>query len=513
MFRYLKTLMLTALMLTVTAPMAMSQQDDYQYDHDQGMLEPRIDRYLDVDVWTNHTDGEYFEGDNVVIKFRVNQDAFVAIYTIDSRDRVNLLFPTGRDDDNFVRGGVTYRIPDGLDDFDLVVTGPEGVENIQIIASRERFPIPQWYGQSGVVFDWDDRHEFMDFLNRRHFVRYDGQRFAYDRTAMYVNDWEPTYFRPVYYPSYPSWTVCGNVYLDYPWGSSVYVDGIYWGCTPLYVPRIYVGWHTFTVYDRWGSCWESDLHVTRYHTVVLDRTIVNPRTNVYSKYKDVRFAGYQDPVSSGYPKYKDRVVKMKVTAGVSSSGKIIVNNKTKVSSDTYIAATNKKYVRGSAKVVKTERGYETTGTVTTSRSKSRESSSARARSSEKSSGSVSKSSRSSGSSGYSTSKSSSGSSRSATSSRYRTSQGESKSSSATKTENRYRKKSTGQQKASPSSRVKSATKSSKSSGSSQRVKSSKQSKSGSSKSSGKVKSSSSKSKSSSESKSTGGGKKTSKKRK
>ena len=508
LFKYFRTLMLTALMLTVTAPMAMSQQDDYQYDRDQGMFEPRIDRYLDVDVWTNHTDGEYFEGDNVVIKFRVNQDAFVAIYTIDSRDRVNLLFPTGRDNDNFVRGGVTYRLPDGLDDFDLVVTGPEGAENIQIIASRERFPIPEWYGNSGVICDWDDRHEFMDYLNRRNFVRYDGQRFAYDRTAMYINEWEPTYFSPVYYPMYPSWTVCGNVYLDYPWGSSVYVDGIYWGCTPLYVPRIYVGWHTFTVYDRWGYCWESDLHVTRYHTVILDRTIVNPSANVYSKYKDVRFAGYQDPIVSGYPKYKERVVKMKSSASASSSGKIVVNNKTRVSSDTYIAPKTKRYVRGSAKVVKTERGYETAGSVTTSRSKSQESLSARSSSSKRSSSSVSKSSRSSGREGYSTSKS-----ESSRSSGYRTSQGESKSSSATKSENRYRKKATGEQKASPSSRIKTSTKSSKSSGSSQRVKSSKQSKSGSSKSSGSVKSSSTKSKSDSESKSTSGGKKTTKKRK
>ena len=509
LFKYFRTLMLTALMLTVTAPMAMSQQDDYQYDRDQGMFEPRIDRYLDVDVWTNHTDGEYFEGDNVVIKFRVNQDAFVAIYTIDSRDRVNLLFPTGRDNDNFVRGGVTYRLPDGLDDFDLVVTGPEGAENIQIIASRERFPIPEWYGNSGVICDWDDRHEFMDYLNRRNFVRYDGQRFAYDRTAMYINEWEPTYFSPVYYPMYPSWTVCGNVYLDYPWGSSVYVDGIYWGCTPLYVPRIYVGWHTFTVYDRWGYCWESDLHVTRYHTVILDRTIVSPRANVYSKYKDVRFAGYQDPIVSGYPKYKERVVKMKSSAGASSSGKIIVNNKTRVSSDTYIAPKTKKYVRGSAKVVKTERGYETAGSVTTSRSKSRQSSSARSTSNyEKRSNSSSKSSRSSGSEGYSTSKS-----ESSRSSGYRTSQGESKSSSATKSENRYRKKSTGEQKASPSSRIKTSTKSSGSSGSSKTVKSSSKTKSGGSKSSGSVKSSSTKSKSDSESKSTSGNKKTTKKRK
>jgi hypothetical protein len=325
---------------------------------------------------------------------------------------------------------------------------------------------------------------------------------------MYINDWEPTYFKPVYYPTYPSWTVCGNVYLDYPWGSSVYIDGIYWGCTPLYVPRIYVGWHTFTVYDSWGYCWESDLHVTRYHTVILDRTIVNPQANVYSKYKDVRFSGYRDPISSGYPKYKESVDKMKSTSGVSSGAKIVANDKIKVSSDTYIAPTTKKYVRGSSKVVKTERGYETTGSVTSSDNNARESSSARSIRSEKSSSSAGKSSRSSDSEGYSTSKSESPGS--SGSSGYRTSQGESNSESAGKTENRYRKKSTGEQKASPSSRIETSTKSSGSSGSNKAVKSSDQTGSGSSKSSGSVKSSPTKGKSGSESKSTSGGKKTTK---
>ena len=252
--------------------------DIYQGDREGYYIDrPRVDRFLDAEIWTDNADAEYYEGDNITIYFRVNRDAFVAIYSIDTRGKVNLLFPTSPAEDNFVQGGVTYSLPGSHDDYDLVVTGPEGIERLQIVASRERFPIPVWYNNSGLLCDWNEVDDYMDYLNGRYFVRYDGQRFAFDRAVVFVNEWEPAYFRPVYMPYYPSWSVCGNVYIDYPWGSSVYINGIYWGCTPLYVPRLLVGWHTITVYDHWGWCWEHDFHVSYYNTVVFDRTLIKTK--------------------------------------------------------------------------------------------------------------------------------------------------------------------------------------------------------------------------------------------
>ena len=342
---------MTALLAVIMTPVAKALQVDEADPEYFDRL--KIDRYLDVEIWTNHSDNEFYEGENVVLNFSVNRDAFVAIYSIDSRGRVNLLFPNSPGDDNFLQGGVTYQMPDGGDDFDLVVSGPDGVENVQIIASRERFPIPDWYPTSGLVCDWDDRLEYMDYVNGQYFIRYDGQRFAFDRTALYINEWEPEYYRPIYYPRYPSWTVCGNVYIDYPWGATVYINGIYWGVTPLYIPRIYVGWHTFTIYDYYGYCWEYPVHVTRYNTVILDRTVVVTSPAIVSKYKDVRLIGYRDPVTHGYPKFKTKPV---ITSGKPvAGGKIVTDGKA-------MKTLAKKYVRGSAKMVKGNRGYETIGT-------------------------------------------------------------------------------------------------------------------------------------------------------
>ncbi len=360
----LRMLVMTAMALVISTVPAMSQNisRDYGDDEYENADRTRIDRYLDVEIWTNHSDGEYYEGDNIVISYRTNRDAFVAVYSIDSRGRVSLLFPGEPGRDNFVRGGVTYRLPDGLDDFDLVVTGPEGVENIQIIASRERFPIPDWYPTSGLVCDWDDRHEYMDYLNDRYFVRYGGQRFAYDRTAIFVNEWEPYYFRPVYYPDYYRWSVYGNVYIDYPIGATVYIDGIYWGFTPLYVPWIYVGWHTFTIYDYYGYCWESGIHISRYHTAVLGHRVIRTSPTVVSKYKEVRYAGYRDPVTSGYPDFKEKRKAIMKSASAKLKGDVTGDaSLTKETRTIFTGA--KKHVRGSTKLVKTERGYETTGSV------------------------------------------------------------------------------------------------------------------------------------------------------
>lgn len=355
----LKKIGLTALLavsIPMTASTQINQQDEYNYDR------TRADRYLDVEIWTNNSDGEYFEGDDIVINFRANRDAFVAIYSVDSRGRVNLLFPIEKGDNNYVEGGVVYQLPGDGDDYDLVVSGPEGTESIQIIASKERFPIPDWYPVSGLdEGNWNDRHEFMDYLNNRYFVNYDGQRFAYDRTSIYIYEWEEDYYRPVYRPIYPGWTVCGNVYIDYPYGGTVYINGIYWGIAPLYIPRIYVGWHTITIYDRYGYCWESDIHINHYNTLILNRYIIRPHRTVVSKYKEVRRIGYRDPIKYGYPNYRQstvNVTKLKQNQTVYKGGVV-------KSSD---GITQKKFVKGSTKVIKSNRGYETVRTKTTVKS-------------------------------------------------------------------------------------------------------------------------------------------------
>ena len=357
----LRTTLLTslaaALMLGIGAGVTPAQSIAPVYDQDD-YDRAQVDRYLDVEVWTSNSDGEFYDGDNIVIYFRASRDAFVSIYSIDTRGRVNLLFPTYEGEDNFVNGGVTYSLPGNKDKYDLVVSGPEGFENIQVIASRERFPVPSWYkGPELLVKEGEDRDSYMDWVNSNYFVDYGGQRFAYDRAVVYVNEWEQDYFRPVYHPVYPSWTVYGNCYIDYPWGASIYINGIYWGCAPLYIPQIACGWNTITIYDYDGYCWEHDFHVSRYNTVVFNRTIINTSPTVKSKYKEVREVGFRDPVQHGYPDFERR--KETIVTSLREKGKISSNPGQGHEGDIDMDSAPKKFVRGSTKIVKTERGYET----------------------------------------------------------------------------------------------------------------------------------------------------------
>jgi hypothetical protein len=152
--------------------------------------------------------------------------------------------------------------------------------------------------------------------------------------------------------------VAGNIYLDYGWGYSVYVNGIYWGCTPLYIPRIAVGWHTITVYDPWGYCWEDNVHISYYNTVVLNKTVIKTRPSVKSKYRTVQASGYLDPVQHGYPEFSSVKSKADYPSGRVSKGANSGNARTESTIISKPGTATMKYARGSTKLVKTGRGYE-----------------------------------------------------------------------------------------------------------------------------------------------------------
>ncbi|HSG99652.1 MAG TPA: DUF4384 domain-containing protein, partial [candidate division Zixibacteria bacterium] len=124
-----------ALTAAIAAPSHAQERIVRDYDPDYGGYVD-IDPELDVEIWTDNESGIYYEGDEIKIYFRANRDCWVAIYNIDTDGRVNLIYPFDEFDDPYIEGGRIYRIPDRYDDYELIVQGPSGVENIQIVASR-----------------------------------------------------------------------------------------------------------------------------------------------------------------------------------------------------------------------------------------------------------------------------------------------------------------------------------------------------------------------------------------
>ncbi len=294
-----------ALMLTaafgLTASTARGEMEKYRSGVDYSSYID-YDRYINVEVWTDVD--EYYEGDNVTIYFRANKDCYLVLYNVDSRGNVNILYPVDRWDDARVERDRTYRIPDSYDDYELTVKGPEGVEYVQAVASMMPLPIPEWGGDYGPVAEGDPL-DYMDYINAEYFGK--DNRIALDMTLFRVKEWQPAYYRPVYNYHHYDWSLSGMVYVDYPWGATIYIDGVYWGIAPLYIPRIYYGWHWITVYDRYGYCWEDRVHVYRNKTVILDNNVIHTRAGVKSKYRDVREKGYLNPEKNGYPDYSKNV--------------------------------------------------------------------------------------------------------------------------------------------------------------------------------------------------------------
>ena len=237
-----RLLLLTALLATVAVLFAnvASAQSTLRRSYDD----------LDVDIWTDKDDGSnYYEGDDITIYFRASRDCYVTIYDLDTRGNINLLFPAEPGDNNFISGDEIYMIPDRGDDFEYTLEGPPGNESIQIVATTEYHPAPDWRGPMSVNddswgFKYDgDNDDFVMKVNRRYFP---DDNCATDQVAFYV---APRYY---YQPEKNDCSGdCGQVYIDYPNGCEVYVNGVFFGYAPLYVPSIYLGRHRVTVY--WGS--------------------------------------------------------------------------------------------------------------------------------------------------------------------------------------------------------------------------------------------------------------------
>lgn len=100
---------------------------------------PRRDqRPLDVDIELLGGNGRLvYPGQPVGFSFRVNRDAFVVIYDIDTEGRSHLLYPRSSWDPEFVQGGVLYHLPGRGAGYRLVAEGPPGEEFVVAVASDE----------------------------------------------------------------------------------------------------------------------------------------------------------------------------------------------------------------------------------------------------------------------------------------------------------------------------------------------------------------------------------------
>ena len=222
---------------------------------------------LDVYVWPDRgVDAVYYPGDPISVQFEVTRDCYVVIYDIDTRGRLHILFPFDPWQDNFVQAGQVYEVPGNGDDFSLTVEGPAGDEYIQAVASTHPFDLPDWpiyvnspghYPETCVDPDLLDFRAGVDRLGYLHRVN---RKIARDRWDWCATDLARFYVHPR--PAYRRFGIhlggwwdpwpddfYGAVYIGWPIGTRIYVDGVFVGIAPCWARGFSYGHHWVRAFD------------------------------------------------------------------------------------------------------------------------------------------------------------------------------------------------------------------------------------------------------------------------
>ncbi len=300
------------MMLGLAAPASGDMQVSTQIQ-----IRPRPVADLQISVWPDRGEGSsYAIGDPIAMNVEVNRDCFLILYNIDTRGNLRILFPYDAWDDNFMSAGDVIRFPRPRDGYDWTVDGPAGIEYVQAIATE--FPIdpPDWpvYMRSvnhGGTIDRDpelrdfragnDRLDYIGVVNRKITGRF-WNWCATDLATFYVN---PRYYQHVNI-DYDPWPdqFYGEVYINWPIGASIHVDGVYIGIAPLWLPRHYYGQHVIT-------CFRGDRLVRRHAFAFYPKRDYRPRIEGHD-WDDIREHGYiKEGRRDGIAQFGDRLERYK----------------------------------------------------------------------------------------------------------------------------------------------------------------------------------------------------------
>jgi hypothetical protein len=213
---------------------------------------------LEVSIWLDRDIGSlYYSGEEVKTYFKVNKDAYVAIYDITPNGEIQLIFPNGFDRNNFLKAGVTYTLPteNANTRYRLQLTSETGggKEIFQIVAST----MPLGFldalmakAEAGDIFP-KASSKAEDFVVSKVIPVIDKQEYAVSTTWFYLDIMPST----------------GRARITTtPSGATIYIDGKMVGTSPLSMD-LDDGNHIVTAYK---SGFRSE---TRQFSVISGRTV------------------------------------------------------------------------------------------------------------------------------------------------------------------------------------------------------------------------------------------------
>jgi len=260
----------------VLVSVSAKADDDYWY---------RSGNSPDIEVWTNKgDDAQYYYGEDVAVYFQTDDDCYAVVYDVDPSGEVNILFPSSIHGSSYVRGGQVYRVPDYNEDFRLEVSGTSGREHIFAVASYDYMNPPDFMKYVGYDYGNDSyysddyfvvsiRGELSNFVASINARICDGS-YSVAHTKFNV-DTRYRHHRQYRYWDYDPYNVA-SVWVGCDWpGSEVWIDGVFWGIAPVFVPRVIVGYHWVWVYYGGYPCYQRYFYVPAYQRFQIDVRIDN----------------------------------------------------------------------------------------------------------------------------------------------------------------------------------------------------------------------------------------------
>jgi TolB-like protein len=90
---------------------------------------------LKVELWTDKP--AYAIGEKMTVNVRVNRDCYLTVIDVGAGNKATVLFPNLYAQNNAVKAGAAFKIPDPSAGFEFEVVAPAGLELIRAIASKE----------------------------------------------------------------------------------------------------------------------------------------------------------------------------------------------------------------------------------------------------------------------------------------------------------------------------------------------------------------------------------------
>lgn len=240
------------------------------------IVPPPMGGNLQVRVRTDRA--RYHVGDKLNVTFGVNRDAYVFIFDTDSHGITHQIFPNYYDEQNFLRAGKTYFIPDRT--YDLEVAPPSGNDTLTIVAVQNDYPfMDEWRtfsrhdpyptsrdGAAALVRRLEQFREEPSALELRPLRPAPRENlWAVDSTTYYVMDRERVP-PPVYKVPRFGWLEVDT----YPSNARIYIDGHHYGRSPQVIERLEIGYHQVLLTKEGYEPYECNVYIKGNETKHLD---------------------------------------------------------------------------------------------------------------------------------------------------------------------------------------------------------------------------------------------------